>query len=172
GADPQPGAVTTAPPAADDTGRWLRDDADIPREYRPLIVQAGTYCAEPGLSPALIAAMLKAESDYDPRLSDSARDEYGIARWTPGVLWHWQPGGLQSPKPVPPFSPELSIVSMGRFMCALGPEVEKLPGDPALKLAALYRSGVDPLKRADGIPAKWRDYTAEVARHLRDYQPS
>lgn len=173
GEDPQPGAVTSAPsPAADDTGRWLRDDADIPREYRPLIVQAGTYCAEPGLSPALIAAMLKAESDYDPRLSDSVRDEYGIARWTPGVLWHWQPGGLQSPKPVPPFSPELSIVSMGRFMCALGPEVEKLPGDPALKLAALYRSGVDPLKRADGIPAKWRDYTAEVARHLRDYQPS
>ncbi|MGR6922011.1 hypothetical protein ACU635_47850 [[Actinomadura] parvosata] len=34
------------------TARWLREDSDIPREYRTLIVRAGTYCAEPGLSPA------------------------------------------------------------------------------------------------------------------------
>ncbi|NJP97041.1 protein kinase [Nonomuraea sp. FMUSA5-5] len=154
------------------TARWLREDSDIPREYRTLIVQAGTYCEEPGLSPALIAAMLKAESGYDPELSDDVRNEYGIARWTPEVLWHWQPGGLQSPKPAPPFGPELSILSMGRFLCGLGPQVEQLPGDPALKLAALYRSGVAPLRRANGIPAKWRAYTEKVSRYLRDYRPA
>ncbi|MFG1696098.1 hypothetical protein [Nonomuraea sp. NPDC049309] len=46
-----------------------------------------------------------------------------------------------------------------------------LPGDPALKPAALYRSGVQVLKRANGIPDKWRPYTVKVARYMRDYQP-
>ncbi|MEV4008910.1 serine/threonine-protein kinase [Nonomuraea angiospora] len=171
----QPGgtrATASPPPASGSTGQWLRDDSDIPDQYRELIVQAGTYCQEPGLSPALIAAMLKAESGYDPRLSDPVKDEYGISRWTPSVLWYWQPGGRQSPKPTPPFSPELSILSMGRFLCTLGPRVADLPGDPALKLAALYRSGVDPLKRAGGIPERWRDYTEKVSRYMRDYRPA
>ncbi|MGW0196753.1 serine/threonine-protein kinase [Nonomuraea sp. NPDC003201] len=170
----QPGgtrAAASTPPASGSTSRWLRDDSDIPGQYRELIVQAGTHCQEPGLSPALIAAMLKAESGYDPGLSDPVKDEYGISRWTPSVLWYWQPGGLQSPKPAPPFSPELSILSMGRFLCTLGPRVSDLPGDPALKLAALYRSGVDPLKRAGGIPERWRDYTEKVSRYMRDYRP-
>ncbi|NBE92247.1 MULTISPECIES: serine/threonine-protein kinase [unclassified Nonomuraea] len=172
--DRPPGTGTTTPPPPTNvwTAAYLRADSDIPDEYRELIVQAGTYCELPGLSPALIAAMLKAESGYDPDLSDKANDEYGIARWTPEVLWHWQPGGLQRPKPSPPFSPELSIVSIGRFMCRLGPQVTKLPGDPALKLAALYRSGVNPLKEAKGVPPQWRDYTAKVARYMRDYQPA
>ncbi|WP_165975065.1 serine/threonine-protein kinase [Nonomuraea deserti] len=172
---PEPGTTAGSPVASstgDATGGHLRAGSDIPDEYRALIVQAGTYCELPGLSPALIAAMLKAESGYDPDLSDKANDEYGIARWTPEVLWHWQPGGLQRPKPSPPFSPELSIVSMGRFMCRLGPQVAKVPGDPALKLAALYRSGVAPLKQAKGVPAKWRDYTTKVAGYMRDYQPA
>ncbi|MBF8184972.1 protein kinase, partial [Nonomuraea sp. K274] len=172
--DPPGGTGTTTNPAPTDgdTSRWLREDSDIPEEYRGLIVQAGTYCEQPGLSPALIAAMLKAESGYNPRLSDPQQDEYGIARWTPDVLWHWQPGGLKRPEPTPPFSAELSILSMGRFMCGLGPRVNDLPGQPALKLAALYRSGVDPLKRAGGIPARWRDYTTKVSRYIRDYQPA
>ncbi|MFI6740489.1 protein kinase [Nonomuraea sp. NPDC050451] len=164
-------ATASPPPASGSTSQWLRNDSDIPGQYRGLIVQAGTYCKEPGLSPALIAAMLKAESGYDPGLSDPVKDEYGISRWTPSVLWFWQPGGLQSPKPTPPFSPELSILSMGRFLCTLGPRVADLPGEPALKLAALYRSGVDPLKRAGGIPERWRDYTEKVSRYMRDYQP-
>ncbi|MEU6781358.1 serine/threonine-protein kinase [Nonomuraea angiospora] len=166
-----PLATASPVPASGSTSRWLRNDSDIPGQYRELIVQAGTYCQEPGLSPALIAAMLKAESGYDPGLSDPVKDEYGISRWTPSVLWYWQPGGLQSPKPAPPFSPELSILSMGRFLCTLGPRVADLPGDPALKLAALYRSGVDPLKRAGGIPERWRDYTGKVSRYMRDYRP-
>ncbi|MFC5835502.1 serine/threonine-protein kinase [Nonomuraea insulae] len=169
---PAGGTSASTSPVGDDTRRWLRADSDIPGEYRALIVNAGTYCDQPGLSPALIAAMLKAESGFDPKLSDTTNDEYGIARWTPSVLWHWQPGGLQGREPKPPFTPEVSILSMGRFMCTLGPQIKSLPGDPALKLAALYRSGVDPLKRAKGIPARWRPYTAKVAGYLRGYQPA
>jgi hypothetical protein len=42
-----------------------------------------------GGHPALIAALLKAESNFDPGLSDpTAGDEgeYGIARWSPSIL--------------------------------------------------------------------------------------
>ncbi|GAA1680831.1 hypothetical protein GCM10009733_091950 [Nonomuraea maheshkhaliensis] len=172
GGTPSPGA--TAPPSSTgaDTGRWLRPGSDVPEQYRALIVEAGTSCGLPGLSPALIAAMLKAESGFDATLSDPENDEFGIARWTPRVLWHWQPGGTRSPMPRPPFDARLSIRSMGRFMCRLGPQVADVPGDPAMNLAALFRSGVDPVKRAGGVPPKWRDYTAKVARYMRDYDPS
>ncbi|MEV4071770.1 serine/threonine-protein kinase [Nonomuraea fuscirosea] len=172
GGTPSPGATATPSSTGADTGRWLRPGSDVPDRYRALIVEAGTYCSLPGLSPALIAAMLKAESGFDAALSDPANDEFGIARWTPRVLWHWQPGGLQSPMPTPPFDPRLSIQSMGRFMCRLGPRVADVPSDPAMNLAALFRSGVDPVKRAGGVPPKWRGYTAKVARYMRDYEPS
>ncbi|MDF5758738.1 protein kinase [Spongiactinospora sp. TRM90649] len=159
------------PPFGDPTGRLLRLDSDIPKEYRALIVGAGTRCELRGLSPTLIAAMLKAESDFDAALSDPSVDEYGIARWTPSVLWHWQPGGLKSPQPTPPITPELSITAMGRFLCGLGPRIVDIPGDPALNLAALYRSGVDPMHRDGGVPKRWRDYVDKVGRYMRDYAP-
>ncbi len=41
-----------------------------------------------------------------------------------------------------------------------------------MNLAALFRSGVDPVKRVGGVPPKWRDYTTKVARYMRDYEPS
>lgn len=172
GGTPSPGATATPSPTGADAGRWLRPGSDVPERYRALIVEAGTYCSLPGLSPALIAAMLKAESGFDAALADPENDEFGIARWTPRVLWHWQPGGSRSPMPTPPFDPRLSIESMGRFMCRLGPQVADVPGDPAMNLAALFRSGVDPVKRAGGVPPKWRDYTTKVARYMRDYEPS
>ncbi|MBB5136323.1 soluble lytic murein transglycosylase-like protein [Thermocatellispora tengchongensis] len=170
-----PGASSTASSTASSAASsdaWFRPGADVPERYRPLIVQAGTTCELRGLSPALIAAMLKAESGFDPGLSDPANDEYGIARWTPSVLRHWQPGGYSRPEPRPPLSPELSIPAMGRFMCGLGPRIADVPGDPAINLAALYRSGVEPVRKAGGVPARWREYTQKVAAYLREYSPA
>ncbi|AKZ53179.1 putative serine-threonine kinase [Streptomyces ambofaciens ATCC 23877] len=63
---------------------------------------AGTACAAPQVSPALVAAMLKTESDFDPHLSDPAADEYGIARWTSRVLRYYLPPGRQDRGPRPP----------------------------------------------------------------------
>ncbi|MEK8171263.1 hypothetical protein NKH77_22810 [Streptomyces sp. M19] len=57
----------------------------MPVIYRKLIVDSAHTCVQPDVSPALIAAMLKVESDFDPDLSDPAADEFGIARWTPGA---------------------------------------------------------------------------------------
>ncbi|MBE1535639.1 protein kinase domain-containing protein [Actinomadura algeriensis] len=153
-------------------GRWLRAGSDVPDEYRDLIVEAGRWCAMPGLSPALIAAMLKAESGFDPRLADPAKDEYGIARWTPRVLAHWQPGGLDHPEPRPAeITPELSIPAMGRFLCYWGRDLEGVPGDPALNLAATYRTSSKTVIKAGGVPAEYRAYTEKVRRYLEDYRP-
>ncbi|OLT12231.1 hypothetical protein BJF79_22895 [Actinomadura sp. CNU-125] len=126
----------------------------------------------PGLSPALIAAMLKAESGFDPHLADPAKDEYGIARWTPHVLVHWQPGGLDNPEPRPEeITPELSIPAMGRFLCYWGKDLEGVPGDPALNLAATYRTSSRTVVEAGGVPAEYRAYAARVRRYLDDYRP-
>ncbi|MEU8125128.1 serine/threonine-protein kinase [Spirillospora sp. NPDC049024] len=156
----------------DRTGQWLRAGSDIPAHYRDLIVQAGTWCEMRGLSPALIAAMLKAESGFDPHLSDPAHDEYGIARWTPRVLVFWQPGGLDNPEPKPAqITPELSIPAMGRFLCYWGKDLKNVPGDPALNLAAAYRSSSKTVVKAGGVPARFRPYTEKVRRYMDDYRP-
>ncbi|MCG5216290.1 serine/threonine-protein kinase [Streptosporangium sp. KLBMP 9127] len=171
GQDPiAPPPDSTASPS-DGTAQWLREDSDIPREYRAWIVKAGTNCKLKGLSPALIAAMLKAESGFDPNLNDPENAEFGIARWTPEVLWHWQPGGLAAPLPKPPLGAEVSITSMGRFMCHLGPQIADVPGDPALNLAGLFRSGVEPMHRSNGVPKKWLDHTSKVKTYMADYLP-
>ncbi|TDD90117.1 serine/threonine-protein kinase [Actinomadura rubrisoli] len=152
--------------------RWLRAGSDVPRQYRELIVRAGTWCDMRGLSPALIAAMLKAESGFDPRLADPARDEYGIARWTPKVLVFWQPGGLNNPEPKPAdITPELSIPAMGRFLCYWGKDLKDVPGDPSLNLAATYRSSSKKVVEAGGVPEKYRPYAERVQRYMQDYRP-
>ncbi|MFI0483586.1 protein kinase [Actinomadura sp. 9N215] len=153
-------------------GRWLRAESDVPARYRDLIVKAGTWCEMPGLSPALIAAMLKVESGFDPNLSDPAKDEYGIARWTPSVLVAWQPGGLNNPEPRPDqITPEMSIPAMGRFLCYWGKDLKNVPGDPALNLAATYRSSSRTIVKEGGVPARFKPYTDKVHRHLQDYRP-
>ncbi|SPT59582.1 serine/threonine-protein kinase [Actinomadura madurae] len=158
--------------AGDRHARWLRPGSDVPARYRDLIVQAGTWCEMPGLSPALIAAMLKAESGFDPDLADPAKDEYGIARWTPRVLVFWQPGGLDNPEPRPAqITPELSIPAMGRFLCYWGKDLKGVPGDPALNLAATYRSSSKTVVKAGGVPDRFKPYTEKVRRYMDDYRP-
>lgn len=149
----------------------LRRDAGIPEQYRQLIVVAGTTCQAPGLSPALIAAMLKVESDFDPDLSDPVNDEYGIARWTPRVLAGYLPGSVSPTAPAPPFPPEMSIPPMGKLLCFQSEKLTALNGDPGLLLAAAYRTSATSVNQAGGIPPKVKQYTDQVA-HYRDlYTP-
>jgi hypothetical protein len=148
----------------------LRTGAGVPSRYRRLIVTAGTTCDVPGLSPALVAAMLKVESDFDPDLSDPARDEYGIARWTPRVLAHYLPQPQPTP-PAPPFPPDVSIPAVGRFLCYLSPRLAGVPGDPALLLAAAYRTSATTVTQAGGVPPALRAHVDQVGQYLRRYLP-
>ncbi|MEU9831945.1 serine/threonine-protein kinase [Streptosporangium sp. NPDC048047] len=152
--------------------KWFRTDADIPRRYYDLIVQAGTMCHEAGVYPASVAAILKAESGFDVRLSDPVKNEYGIARWSPEVLQLYLPPGRRSVVPKPPFTPEDSIPALGRYLCRFAPALEAVPGDPALNLAASYRTADYVVRQENGIPARLRPYTERVLRALSRYRPA
>ncbi|MGW4271660.1 protein kinase domain-containing protein [Streptomyces seoulensis] len=153
----------------------LRTDRGVPPSYRPLIVNAAHDCPQPEVTPALIAAMLKAESDFDPALSDPAKDEYGIARWTPRVLRYWirADGEPAATTPVPPFSAAVSIPAMGRYLCFIAPNLEpSLPGDRRMLVAAAYRTSFRKVNNTGGVPPEYRDYCARVARYLKEYTPA
>lgn len=146
----------------------LSTGTGIPSKYRELIVQAGTACDAAGISPSLIAAMLKVESNFDPALSDPAMDEFGIARWTPRVLQFHAPN---SP-PDAAFSPAVAIPAVGRMLCWLSPRLHgDLKDDRALVLAAAYRTSATTVNNAGGIPAVQRDYVEKVQQFVERYAP-
>ncbi len=146
----------------------LSTGTGIPSKYRMLIVQAGTACDAAGVSPALIAAMLKVESDFDPALSDPSKDEFGIARWTPRVLQFHAPN---SP-PDAAFSPAVAVPAVGRMLCWLSPRLEgEFKDERALVLAAAYRTSASTVNKAGGIPAAQRDYAEKVRRFVERYTP-
>ncbi|MFC9928502.1 protein kinase [Streptomyces sp. NPDC127190] len=152
----------------------LRTDRGVPVAYRKLIVDAAHFCSRRAVTPALIAAMLKAESGFDPNLSDPENQEFGIARWTPGVLrWWMNDNGIPAPStPAPPLSPSLSIPAMGRYLCFIDPRLKPgLPGDKPLLIAAAYRTSYAKVNAAHGIPPRWRAYCTRVAHYLKEYTP-
>ncbi|WP_053760050.1 serine/threonine protein kinase [Streptomyces sp. AS58] len=152
----------------------LRTDKGVPAAYRLLIVETAHDCDRPGVTPTLIAAMLKVESGFDPDLSDPAKDEYGIARWTPSVLrwWMHDDGTPAESVPEPPFPPAESIPAMGRYLCWIAPRLDAdLPGDHRVLIAAAYRTSYRKVNDAGGVPPKYRDYAARVAHHLKEYTP-
>ncbi|MFC7897859.1 protein kinase [Streptomyces sp. NPDC057381] len=152
----------------------LRTDKGVPAAYRLLIVETAHDCDRKEVSPPLIAAMLKVESGFDPDLSDPAKDEYGIARWTPKVLRWWmnEDGTPGETVPEPPFPPAESIPAMGRYLCWITPRLDAgLPGDRRVLIAVAYRTSYDKVNDAGGVPPKYRDYADRVAHHLKEYTP-
>jgi serine/threonine protein kinase len=152
----------------------LRTDKGVPVSYRRLIVDSAHDCVQKEVTPALIAAMLKAESNFDPNLSDPVKDEYGIARWTPGILrWYVRSDGVPAKEtPRPPLTPSESIPAMARYLCFMKPLLKAdLPGDRRVLLAAAYRTSYKKVNAAAGVPPKYRDYADRVAHYLKEYTP-
>ncbi|MFE0731195.1 protein kinase [Streptomyces antibioticus] len=152
----------------------LRTDRGVPGAYRLLIVETAHDCDHPSVTPALIAAMLKVESDFDPDLADPEKDEYGIARWTPRVLRWWmnEDGTPGETVPSPPFPPAESIPAMGRYLCWIAPRLASdNTGDPRVLVAVAYRTSWDKVNKAGGVPAPYRAYAQQVARYLDAYTP-
>ncbi|WP_031185308.1 serine/threonine protein kinase [Streptomyces sp. NRRL F-5635] len=176
GRDPvaRPGGTASAVAAASYGAAELRTDRDVPPAYRLLIVETAHDCGHAEVSPALIAAMLKVESDFDPDLADPARDEYGIARWTPSVLRWWMnaDGTPGETVPQPPFPPAESVPAMGRYLCWITPRLDAgLRGDRRVLVAVAYRTSYKKVNDAGGVPPKYRDYADRVAHRLQEYTP-
>ncbi|GAA4249708.1 hypothetical protein GCM10022255_034900 [Dactylosporangium darangshiense] len=123
---------------------------------------------------ALVAAILKAESDFDPDLADPARDEYGIARWTPAVLQYYLSTPAQrATVPVPPFPPQMSIPPIGDYLCRFAPQLHDVPGDPRINLVAAWRTSADKVIEAGGVPDRpaLHEYMPRLLAALDAYCP-
>ncbi|MEU5886655.1 protein kinase [Streptomyces sp. NPDC047461] len=152
----------------------LRTGKGVPVAYRRLIVDSAHDCQQAEVTPALLAAMLKTESGFDPELSDPANNEYGIARWTPSVLRWWiRADGVPAKEtPAPPLTPAQSIPAMSRYLCFIEPRLKtSLPGDRRVLLAASYRTSYKKVNAAGGVPPNQRAYAARVAHWLKEYTP-
>ncbi|MFJ5261356.1 serine/threonine protein kinase [Streptomyces sp. NPDC088387] len=153
---------------------FIRTDKDVPGAYRLLIVESAHDCSQDDVTPSLIAAMLKVESDFDPDLSDPEANEFGIARWTPSVLRWWMnaDGTPEETVPEPPFPPAESIPAMARYLCWIAPRLEPdLKGDRRVLIAAAYRTSYEKVNDAAGVPPKYHDYADRVAHYLKEYTP-
>jgi serine/threonine protein kinase len=155
-----------------DNAQYLRAGSNIPAEYEPMIVAAGTMCHAPGVSPALVAAILRTKSDFNPRKANQAADSYGIAGWSLSLLPHYtDPGGeLHALRYA--MTPAIAIPALGRYLCQLAPALASVPGDPAVNLAAAYRTSGSLVLHDHGVPPSARWLADHVRRYLHQYQPA
>lgn len=138
----QPGA--TAPAAAAAAGglqEW------VPAGYRALVLRSA---AAAGVAPSLLAAVLKAESDFQPGVVSHAGAQ-GIAQFMPATA---RGMGVRDP-----FDPDQAIPGAARLLAAGIREFGSVP----LALAS-YNAGGGAVRRYGGIPpyAETRAYVAKV----------
>jgi len=136
----QPGA-TAAVATAGGLQQW------VPARYRQLVLRSARAA---GITPALLAAVLKAESDFNPRVVSSAGAQ-GIAQFMPGTA---RGMGVDDP-----FDPTQAIPGSARLIASGIREFRSVP----LALAA-YNAGGGAVRRYRGIPPypETQAYVAKV----------
>lgn len=129
----------------------------VPAEYAGLITDAAARCDE-GLPPAILAAQIWAESNFDPTAvsRDSAGNPIasGISQFIPGT---WATEGIDGDgdgdKDV--MDPKDAIPSQGSMMCGLLKTAKKHPeyNGSAIELAlAGYNAGWGRVEQFGGVP--------------------
>ncbi|MEU7469880.1 serine/threonine-protein kinase [Streptomyces sp. NPDC044984] len=150
----------------------LRPDADVPDALRPVIDRAAHRCTDEEVTPALLAAMLKVESDFDVNAARPATDEYGIAMWTPSVFRAWAVDGDGDGDKDHMSAPD-AIATMSLYVCWLDQRF-KQEGLPKEDLQALvvagYRTSDRTVIEERGVPERVRPHVEEVLRHLAAYE--
>ncbi|WP_369186036.1 transglycosylase SLT domain-containing protein [Streptomyces sp. Y1] len=142
----------------------------MPAQFRGYIEAAARRCTEPEITPALLAAMLKVESNFDPNLRSPQTDEYGIARWTPAVFNAWAVDG-DGDGIKDYMSPGDAITTMGVYTCWQAQRFKQNglhSNFPAL-IAAGYRTSDKAVLQAAGPPPGTEQHVAEVLHYLKEY---
>ncbi|GHE27007.1 hypothetical protein GCM10018781_79570 [Kitasatospora indigofera] len=155
-----PGAPTGAIP----------EGSDVPVALREVITGTARRCPEPEVTPALLAAMLKAESGFDAAAARPRSDEYGIAMWTPAVFNAWAQDGDNDGDRDYMSAPD-AIVSMGNYVCWLDQQFKHrgLSADlPALVVAG-YRTSDKTVAEAGRVPDRVRPHVDHVMKYLAEY---
>ncbi|MBO8201677.1 protein kinase [Streptomyces smyrnaeus] len=168
--DRRPPSASGGPGAAPSVDGAIRADSDVPRKLRPVITKAALQCAEEEVTPAFLAAMLKAESGFDANARRPETDEYGIAMWTPSVFKGWaRDGDHDGDKSY--MSPPDAISAMSHFVCWLDQQYKKegMREDLPALMAAGYRTSSRTVIETGGVPARVRSHVDRVERYLREY---
>ncbi|MFE2723665.1 protein kinase [Kitasatospora sp. NPDC059327] len=165
-----PTAAPPAPPARAVPAGAIPAGSDVPDALRGPIDDAARRCPEPEITPALLAAMLKAESGFDPGAASPATGEYGVAMWTPAVFTAWaQDGDHDGVKDY--LDPADAIASMGGYVCWLDQQLKRrgyTTDLPALVTAG-YRTSDKTVADAGGVPDRVRPHVAKVLGYLAEY---
>ncbi|MBD0737193.1 serine/threonine-protein kinase [Streptomyces sp. CBMA29] len=148
----------------------LPASSDIPKNLRTSIGSAARLCVQPEVTPALIAAMLKAETGFNEKARRPSTDEYGIAMWTPRVFKAWAVDGDRNGTKDYMSAPD-AIATMGAYLCWVDEQLKKhgLHDDLPGLTAAAYRTSTRTIEEAGGVPARVRPYVDKVHRYLADY---
>ncbi|MFE6056638.1 serine/threonine-protein kinase [Kitasatospora sp. NPDC056446] len=144
--------------------------SDVPVAYRGMIDVAARRCPEPEVTPALLAAMLKAESGFDPNAARPETGEYGIAMWTPAVFGAWAKAAAH-PGPTSYLDPGDAIAAMGNYVCWLDQQLKRagLTRDLPALVTAAYRTSDKTVEAAGRVPERVRPHVDKVLRYLSDY---
>jgi len=118
-------------------------------------------CRKHSLDPALVMAVIHAESQFDP-LAVSPKGAVGLMQLSPMVIREL---GIDDP-----FNPELNIDGGVRYLKDL---LDTFDGDKELALAA-YNAGPTQVLRYNGVPPfkDTQKYLKQVFRYLTFYQKS
>lgn len=119
----------------------------VPQRYRQMIIDAAQRF---NVQPVLLAAQLKAESDFNPN-SVSPAGAQGIAQFMPGTA---RSMGLTNP-----FDPRASIMAQAKLMGQLIKQFGSIP-----KALAAYNAGPGAVQKYGGIPpyAETQGYVAKI----------
>lgn len=166
---PAPGARPSEAGASAGTGA-LPASSDIPESLRPTIVRAANRCPDKEVTPVLIAAMLKAESNFDADAARPEDDEYGIAMWTPSVFNAWGVDGDHDGRK-DHMNPKDAVPSMAVYLCWLDQQFKKKGLDENLPelIVAGYRTSSTTVIKARGVPSQTEAHVNKVSRYLEDY---
>lgn len=146
----------------------LRPGAPVPDRYRGLITAAALECSSDNVTAALIAGILKEESDFNATFSDPATASYGIAGWTPSVFDAWVP---RDGKHHDYMDPGDAVPAVSRYLCWLNQEFDRahLTGDRQTLLAAGYQTSSATVITARGVPPQVARFASAVMRYTHDY---
>lgn len=119
----------------------------VPARYRSTIIQAAQ---RHNVQPVLLAAQLKAESNFNPNVVSSAGAQ-GIAQFMPGTA---RSVGLSNP-----FDPIASIFAQAKLMGQLLRQFRSIP-----KALAAYNAGPGAVQKYGGIPpySETQNYVAKI----------
>ncbi|WP_241911494.1 bifunctional lytic transglycosylase/C40 family peptidase [Streptomyces sp. DH-12] len=127
----------------------------VPQEFRSWILKADAACAEPAMTPALLAAQLYQESKFKTSRAEatSHAGAQGPAQFMPGTWATWgrddDGNGVASPWDIGD-----AVMAQGRMMCSLLKQAQSsgYPGDVRALALAGYNAGWGRVVEYGGVP--------------------